>query len=205
MGGCEMADYRPGIGDELTIKAVPGELIDEFAERAVIECRKYGGAASVTFNDTTIHIGTNWDAAAVKRQIERRLLDRAFPTDPAAVAAQTDKIWNEGMYEWPRNVFARPEPANPPLNVLAEAARITSGDRHSDYGHPEQNLGGIADAWSAYLRRRYGADAPVLDGRAVAMLNIMAKVIRDAHKPKRDNLIDIAGYARTAEMLDDEQ
>jgi hypothetical protein len=87
--------------------------------------------------------------------------------------------------------------------VLDEAADITSGDRNKQYGTPEENLGAIGDAFNVYLRRRYGNTAPVLDARAVAMMMVLTKVVRDAHTAKRDNLVDIAGYARTAEMLDE--
>jgi hypothetical protein len=35
----------------------------------------------------------------------------------------------------------------------------------------------------------------------VALCLIQLKVAREVHAPKRDNLVDIAGYARVMEML----
>lgn len=78
--------------------------------------------------------------------------------------------------------------------VLEEAASLTSGDREKAYGHPRENFGRIASMWEAYL------GVPV-SGRQVAMCMVLVKVARDAHQPKRDNLVDVAGYARTAERL----
>lgn len=78
--------------------------------------------------------------------------------------------------------------------MLEEAASLTSGDREKAYGHPRENFGRIASMWEAYL------GVPV-SGRQVAMCMVLVKVARDAHQPKRDNLVDVAGYARTAERL----
>lgn len=91
----------------------------------------------------------------------------------------------------------------PRLNVLAEAARVVSGDRQHSYGHPRENHGCTAAMWTAYLTRKYGADQHALDARDVCMLNALQKISRDANRPKRDNLIDVAGYMRNAEMIDE--
>jgi hypothetical protein len=86
--------------------------------------------------------------------------------------------------------------------VLEEAARITSVDRQKQYGPPEDSFALIAEMWAAYLvaagwtqgQRAFGS-------REVAMLMVLMKVARDVQgSGKRDNLVDIAGYARCAEM-----
>lgn len=81
-------------------------------------------------------------------------------------------------------------------SILDEAAAITSVDRQAAYGHPRANFGRIAALWSGYL----GFE---VTPRQVALCMCLVKVARDVHAPKRDNLVDLAGYARTAEMLDD--
>ena len=80
--------------------------------------------------------------------------------------------------------------------ILDEAERLTSSDRQRAYGHPKQNFAVIAGMWSHYLQVE-------VTPRQVAMCFALAKVARDRHAPKRDNLVDLAGYARTAEMLDE--
>jgi len=83
-------------------------------------------------------------------------------------------------------------------NILKEADRLTSGDRNKDYGHPRDNFMLIAKFWSNWR----GVDFNAYD---VAMMMILVKVAREKNKPKRDNLVDIAGYARTVEMFDEDK
>lgn len=85
--------------------------------------------------------------------------------------------------------------------ILEEAAEITGGHRHRDYGTPTSNHGAIAEMWSAYLTRKLGMFIR-LDSRDSCMMAILQKVSRDAHRPLRDTLVDIAGYAANAESLD---
>ena len=89
--------------------------------------------------------------------------------------------------------------------VLEEAERLVSGDRNDCYGHPRVDFDCIAAMWSAYLwKLQQGGWKPIC-GRDVAMLMILLKVAREAHAPKRDNIVDIAGYCRCAERLDEPQ
>jgi hypothetical protein len=85
------------------------------------------------------------------------------------------------------------------MNILQEADNIVNGDRQKFYGHPSDNHGCTALMWSGYLSRRYGI--PInLDVRDVCWLNALQKISRDANSPKRDNLVDVAGYAANIEM-----
>jgi len=83
-----------------------------------------------------------------------------------------------------------------PLSILTEAAEAI--DSHADYGAPLENHTRTAALWSAYL-------GITITARQVCMLNVLQKVSRDAHSAKRDNLVDIAGYARNAELCDHPQ
>lgn len=88
-------------------------------------------------------------------------------------------------------------------NILAEALNITNGDRQKYYGHPADNHGNTADLWSAYLGRKYGFfPALKLTSRDVCMMMVLLKVSRDANSSKRDNLVDIAGYVRNADQIE---
>lgn len=82
------------------------------------------------------------------------------------------------------------------MNILEEAAQITSVDRHQDYGHPFEDFTRTAQLWSALL-------GTTVTARQVGLCMIAVKLSRQVNKGKRDNLVDIAGYARTIEMVDD--
>lgn len=84
-------------------------------------------------------------------------------------------------------------------NILQEADRLTSasGDRPGDYGHPRENLTLTAKLWSPILGVEVTAEQ-------VALCQVQLKIARQCHKPKRDNLTDIAGWARTIERLQEQ-
>lgn len=94
------------------------------------------------------------------------------------------------------NCKSKPE-IKPALSILDEAAKLTSTERQATYGHPRDNHARTAALWSTYL------DHPITT-RDVCMLNILQKISRDMASAKRDNLVDIAGYARNAEMLEEQ-
>jgi hypothetical protein len=79
-------------------------------------------------------------------------------------------------------------------DILDEAKRITSTDRNDLYGEPEQNFSRIAKMWSVIL-------GTTITARDVGLMMIAMKVARDAYKPTRDGLVDIAGYARCISLL----
>jgi hypothetical protein len=79
-------------------------------------------------------------------------------------------------------------------SVLEEAAKCVTGPRRRDYGTPDENFGLIASLWSVQLKHE-------VTPMQVAMCLILLKVARQANSPKRDNLVDIAGYAQCASEL----
>lgn len=85
-----------------------------------------------------------------------------------------------------------------PNTILDEAARITTADRNQDYGTPLANHGRTAAFWSNYL------GIPITPEQ-VCILNILQKISRSMEKTTRDTLVDIAGYARNIEMIEDER
>jgi hypothetical protein len=108
--------------------------------------------------------------------------------------------------------------------VLDEAARVTSGARPARYGHPAENHGCTAGLWTSYLVRRLEKALEIvqdaeqrrllqtavqvafrLDSRDVCWMNILQKASRDANARVRDNLVDVCGYARNAEMIEERQ
>lgn len=79
-------------------------------------------------------------------------------------------------------------------SILEEAAKCVTGPRRRDYGTPDENFGLISSLWSVQLKHE-------VTPMQVAMCLILLKVARQSNSPKRDNLVDIAGYAQCASEL----
>lgn len=90
-----------------------------------------------------------------------------------------------------------------PGDIAHEAANVVD-ERMADYGHPSENHACTAHMWNAYLRRRFEGTGFRLDARDVCLLNVLQKISRDAHTRKRDNLVDVIGFAINADMVDGE-
>ena len=74
-------------------------------------------------------------------------------------------------------------------SILQEAIRCVCGEREQQYGSPENNFRTISLLWSTYLEM----DVTPVD---VAALMILLKIARVASgHGKKDNWVDIAGYA----------
>jgi len=79
-------------------------------------------------------------------------------------------------------------------DILAEASRITRGSRQSQYGPPDQDFRRTAGMWSALFISKL-KDGVTFESRDVALAMILLKTSRETHQRKRDNWVDIAGYA----------
>lgn len=78
--------------------------------------------------------------------------------------------------------------------VLIEAAGLITGDRNKTYGSPTANFSTTAEFWSTYLSAKFETKI-ILDPSDVAVLQILLKTARMVAQPKRDNFVDVAGYA----------
>lgn len=83
-------------------------------------------------------------------------------------------------------------------NILEEAQQAVYGDRQADYGGVKQNFTNIAKGWSIIL----GSD---VTPEQVGLCMVWLKVARQMNKPKRDNLVDGAGYFATIEKMENEK
>lgn len=71
---------------------------------------------------------------------------------------------------------------------LIEEAQAVRVERAEEYSEDGYDLNVVASLWSAIL----GVD---LGPQQVARMMILLKVARDHVRPRKDNLIDIIGYA----------
>lgn len=78
-------------------------------------------------------------------------------------------------------------------SVLLDAIAIVQG-RRDEYGAAEDSFATIGGYWSVALTQIVGRPV-VLSAEDVARMMILLKVARDTEQPKRDNPVDIAGYA----------
>ena len=79
--------------------------------------------------------------------------------------------------------------------ITVEAYRLVGGDRRSAYGHPREDFARTGRMWAAIL----GIDEvpPEKVGLCMAAL----KISRECNAHKRDNLVDLCGYAQTIAMV----
>jgi hypothetical protein len=73
-------------------------------------------------------------------------------------------------------------------SILSEAERIVNGDRQADYSDPVANFKRIAEIASAIMAKDITAEE-------CCIVMIAVKLARENYKHKRDNLVDLAGYA----------
>ena len=84
------------------------------------------------------------------------------------------------------------------IDILEEALEITQGDRQEDYGDCKVELERVAALWSVIFNT-------TLTANQVALAMVALKITRQLNKNKRDNWVDIAGYARVGYLATKEQ
>lgn len=79
--------------------------------------------------------------------------------------------------------------------ILEEAQSLVYGDRQASYGHPFDDYTRTARMWEAIL----GMTPYTITPRVACLMMAAVKISREVNKPKRDNLVDLAGYAACAQ------
>ena len=84
-------------------------------------------------------------------------------------------------------------------SILAEAQEILRGSRQSDYGDAANNFERIASIVNSVY--------PELDitSEQCCMVLIAVKLIREGYKHKRDNLVDLCGYAEIMNRINESE
>jgi hypothetical protein len=83
-------------------------------------------------------------------------------------------------------------------SVCQEAQEITTGERAASYGHPFDNFTRTVNLINARFDTKFTPED-------FAEIMILCKIARQAQANKRDNLVDVAGYANTHQMVIDER
>jgi hypothetical protein len=118
--------------------------------------------------------------------------------EPASLihASEIPQVVAKVIADWDSN----PEP---PESILAEAQRITGGDRQAQYGPPDQDFSRTAGMWTSLFGELL-KDGARFQPFHVALAMILLKTSRQIHQRKRDNWCDIAGYAHCGNICDEQ-
>lgn len=81
-------------------------------------------------------------------------------------------------------------------SILEEAYRLTHGDRGAAYGPPHKDYEKVAQMFNAVVGHKLKEPLTAMD---MALAMCCVKLSRQAHAPKRDNMVDLAGYAWVAD------
>ena len=79
-------------------------------------------------------------------------------------------------------------------SILAEAESILNGQREVDYGDATESFEKIAQLASLITNK-------VLDAETCCAVMMAVKLTRESFKHKRDNLVDLAGYAEILNQI----
>lgn len=79
----------------------------------------------------------------------------------------------------------------PGVAEFLDANALVNGDRQAAYGRPIDSYTAQAKIWSGMLADKLNADLTAED---VVLLLTAMKLRRQAHRPKRDNIVDTHGY-----------
>lgn len=80
--------------------------------------------------------------------------------------------------------------------ILREASKQINGIKVTQYGEPEDSFDHIAKRWDHFLRTRCKLqEGAFLTAADVMFMMMEFKMERECNQHKRDNLVDLAGYA----------
>jgi len=84
------------------------------------------------------------------------------------------------------------------MNILEEANKLVHGPRQESYGHPFDDFSRTAKMWEAILGVKVTPEQ-------VGLCMCAVKISRQCNAARGDNLIDLAGYAETVNMVVEER
>jgi hypothetical protein len=109
------------------------------------------------------------------------------------------KTFDENYYSLDHNKKEVDEKEVDDRSICEIADHLVSSDRQSTYGHPYDNFKDIGRVWGMIL------DLPDIDPEKVGLMMAGVKIAREKFLPKRDNLIDLCGYAKTVDLIQEKK
>lgn len=80
-----------------------------------------------------------------------------------------------------------------------EAYRLVHGARQQSYGHPADDFTKQGVMWGAIIGEHHGHDP--IPPEKIGLCMIATKIARELNRHKRDNLVDMSGYAETLHLI----
>ena len=78
-------------------------------------------------------------------------------------------------------------------NLMGEAWDLTNGDRRDSYGDPAEVFAAYGAVWTSILGPKLKPGCTI-DATDATLMMAGLKLCREAHKIKRDNVVDCHGY-----------
>ena len=88
-------------------------------------------------------------------------------------------------------------------SILEEAHDKVYGKRGTNYGDSREDWEFVGKRWTDLLSRYFGMGIPLIPPQIAALMMIDVKISRHLHQPKRDNLIDGAGYFEVMSQIEE--
>ena len=88
-------------------------------------------------------------------------------------------------------------------SILEEAHDKVYGKRGKNYGDSREDWEFVGKRWTDLLSRYFGMGIPLIPPQIAALMMIDVKISRHLHVPKRDNLVDGAGYFEVMSQIEE--
>ena len=141
--------------------------------------------------DWDLHASMRWDLARVLECDWVGLLEGWENSEGVALELAVARWAGKGIFTVADMITVEP----PPESITQEAHRLVNGPRQGSYGHPIHDFTRTGKMWGAIL----GCDP--IPPHLVGLCMVAVKISREVNLHKRDNLVDMAGYAETVSLV----
>ena len=86
--------------------------------------------------------------------------------------------------------------------ILEEAQRLVYSERNAEYGHPYDDYERVGAMWGAMLKNWASSGEAAIPPELACLMMCAVKISREVNRPKRDNRVDLAGYAACVDRIE---